>query len=413
MIAVEIPDQDVQTEFSGKVKKLRREIKMPGFRQGKVPENMIKQRFGESIRAEIIDTLIQDSFKKACEEHKINPVTSPKIVDLKADSGQPVSFSIEAEVDPEIAITGYQNLKIKLSTKKIKDSDIEAAYKNVVERFATYNDIDREAKKGDYIKLEYLKVIVDGEERTDIKNPTYPVEVGGENHLKEFHKGIIGHLAGDTVDVTVKFPKDYAESALAGKTGDFSIKIISVLEKILPEVNEDFLKKIGDFADEAALRDKIRIDMENEELKRAKEEAHTKAIEAVIKANDFEVPPARIEQFIDYMYQEATKYNQQGTEPPSREKMADQYHETAVNTIKRHRIIDAIAQKEKIKPTQAEVDEEISRIAAMYQQDFETLKQALRKNGTTLRIRDEIRERKTLDYLIGEYTQEADTKEQA
>jgi len=406
VIDVEIPSEEVQAEFSEKLKKIRRDIKLPGFRQGKVPETMIRQRFGESIRAEIIDKMIQDSFRKTCEDNKILPVSSPKVTDLKADEGAPLTFSVETEIDPVIDITGYQNLKVKVSPKKIKDNDVDAALQNVIERFATYTDVERAVKKGDYIKLEYLKVVVDGEERTDIKNPNYPVEVGGDNSLKEFHKGVIGHSAGETVDLTIKFPKDYSESSIAGKSGDFSIKIVSVQEKKLPEMNEEFFKKLGDFADETALREKIHADLENEELKRAKEEAQNKAIDMLIKSNDFEVPPARIEQFVDYVMQETAKYNHPGTEPPNREELALQYHDIAINSIKRRRIIDFIADKEQIKPNQAEVDAEITRIAQMYQQDFETLKQALRKNGTTLRIRDEIREKKTLDYLIGEYVAE-------
>lgn len=129
-------------------------------------------------------------------------------------------------------------------------------------------------------------------------------------------------------------------------------------------------------------------------------------IDAIIKDNPFEVPPARIEQLIDYMYQEAQKHSQGDGPVPAREDIAAQYHETAVRSIKRQRIIYEIAEQEHIKATQEEVDAEIERMAAMYQQDFETLKQALRKNGTTTRMRDEIRERKTLDFLIGEYTPE-------
>lgn len=404
VITIEVSDEEITAEFDEKLKKVRREMKLPGFRPGKVPENLIRQRYGESIRAEIIDKVIQDSYRKTIDDNKINPVAAPKVVDLKADAGAPVVFKIETEIDPPIDITGYSNLKIKVATKKIKENDIDDALKNLVERFATYNDIDRPAKKGDYVKIEYQKVAIDGEERSDIKNPEYPVEVGGENSLKEFHKGVIGHSAGEVVDLTIKFPKDYAESNVAGKTGEFTIKILSVQEKVLPEVNEDFLKKLGNFSDENALREKMRIDMENDDLKSSKEDAHSKAIQALIEKNDFEVPPARIEQFITYMYEESLKYNQKGTTPPTREEVAERYRETAIASIKRHRIIDAIAEKEQIKPTPAEVDDEIKRIASHYQQDFETVKQALRKNGTTLRIRDEIRERKTLDFLIGEYT---------
>ena len=406
VVNVEVPDQEVQTAFNEKLKKYRQSLKLPGFRPGKVPEALIRQRFGDSIRAEVIDDVVQKTYREALEENKIIPVAHPKMVDIKADEGAPLTFSIETEIDPSFEVTGHRKLKIKMSPKKIKDSDVDDSLKNLIERFATFNDIDRPVKKGDHIKLEYLKVIIDGKEQTNVKSPTYPVEVGGENSLKEFHKGVIGHSAGETLTLTVKFPRDYSEANIAGKTGVFTIKLTAVQEKVPPEVNDEFLKKLGDFADENALRDKVKTDLEAEELKRAKEEAHNKAIDALIKENNFEVPPARISQFIDYMQQEANRYKRPDEPVPQHEELLERYHDLAVRSIKRQRIIDAIAEKEKIKPTQKEVDAEIERIAAMYQQDFESLKQTLRKNGTTLRIRDEIRERKTLDFLIGEYSPE-------
>ncbi|MBN1306874.1 MAG: trigger factor [Chitinispirillaceae bacterium] len=404
VVTVEIPEEDVRKAFNEKLKTYRHDMKLPGFRPGKVPENLIKQRFGPSIRAEIIDEFIQNTFRETCKEHTIVPVAAPRVIDVKSNEGEPLVFSIETEVDPVIDITGYRKLKIRPSPKKIKDSDVDAALQNLRERCATFAEVDHPVKKGDYVKLEYVKVVIDGEERKDIVSPAHPVEVGGENGLKDFHKGITGRCAGETVFLTVKFPNNYSGRNVAGKNGEFTVKLLSVQEKTVPEINEAFLKKLGDFADETVLRAKIRDDLEKEERRRAKEEAHHKAIDALIKENEFEVPPARVEQFIEYMYQEALKYKRPEDAAPQRDEVAQRYRDAAVNSIKRQRIIEAVAEKEHIQPVQWEVDAEITRIAETYRQDFETLKQALRKNGTTLRIRDEIRERKTLDYLIGEYT---------
>jgi len=406
VISIEIPEEEVQSAFDEKLGKYKKDMKLPGFRPGKVPLSLVKQKYGSAIRAEAIDEPVQKSYREACEQNHINPISPAKVNDLKAAEGEPVSFSIETEVDPDIEIKGYQKLKIKPSPKKIKDSDVDEAVKGLQERFAEFKDVDREAKKGDFIKIEYLKVSIDGEERKDIKNPEYPVELGSENRIKDFDKGIIGHRAGETVNISVKFPKDYQDAQIAGKTGEFEVKIVAVQEKQLPEINEEFIKKLGNFADENALREDIRKNLENEEANKAKNEACDKAIDTLIKDNPFDVPEARIEQFIDYMYQEALRYNRNEA-PLSREDVAARYRDTAVRTIKRHRIIDYISQKENIKATQEEVDSHIQKLADMYNQPFDTLKQAFRKNGTTVRIRDDIREQKTLDFLIGEMAPEA------
>ena len=406
VIQVEIPEQDVESAFNEKLDKYKHDLKLPGFRPGHVPTSLIKQRFGGAIRAEIIEDLIQKSFQDACKENNIVPVSQPKVQDLKAPEGEPVSFSIETEVDPPIEISGYNKLKIKASPKKIKDSDVEEAINNLRDRFAEFKDVGRPAKKGDYIKFEYLKVVIDGQERTDIQNPNYPVELGGENRIKDFDKGLIGRSADEVVDLDIKFPKDYADPDVAGKSGEFQVKITAVQEKNLPEINEEFLKKLGDFKTEEDFREQIRKNLEQEELNKAKEEATNKAIDKLIDDNQFDVPPARIEQFITYMHQESMRYQRQGEPALSREEIAERYHDTAIRSIKRQRILDYISDKENIRANQQDVDTKIQQLADMYHQPFDTLKQTFRKNGTTLRIRDEIQEQKTLDYLIGEYTPE-------
>lgn len=407
VIEVEIPVEEVNDVFEQKLTKYKKELKLPGFRPGKVPSTLIKQRFGGSIRAEAVDELVQKSFREACDQNKIIPIAPAKVNDVKAEENAPVSFVIEAEVDPEIEIKGYDKHKVKANPKKIKDSDVDQAIKGLQERFAEFKDVDRVSKNGDYIRFEYLKVVIDGEERSEVQNPNYPVELGGENKIKDFDKGLIGHGVGDIVDIDIKFPKDYAEADVAGKSGQFQVKITAVQEKHLPDVNEEFIKKMGDFSDEATFRANVKENIEKEEESRSKKEAYNEAIEKIVKENSFDVPPARIEQFIDYMYNESTKYNRPGSPLPSREEIDAQYRDTAIQSIKRQRIIDFIAKKENIKPAQEDVDKEIQRLAQMYNQPFDTLKQTFRKNGTTNRIREDLREQKTLDFLIGEFTPQA------
>ena len=396
---IEIPHDEVEKVFEEKFQKVKKELSLPGFRQGKVPPPLIKQRYGEAIRADVIEDLIQKSFKDACTEQNIMPISKGVVNNLKDEAGKPLSFSIEAEVDPVIELKGYNKRKVKVAPKKVKDSDVDESIKSLRERFAEFKDVDRTSKKGDYVKLEYIKVVIDGQERADVKSPTYPVELGAEHRIKDFDKGLVGHGAGETVELSVKFPKDYSDKEVAGKGGEFTIKIIAVQEKSLPEV-ASFLKQLGEFENEEALRVQIRKNLDAEALEQAKNEAYNEAIDDIITANPFDVPPARIEMFIDYLMERANSEKRQGEALPSREEVAQRYHDMAVRTIKRQRIIDFIAAKEKIQPAQEEVDAEIRKLAERYGQPFETLKQTLRQNGTTLRIRDDLREQKTLDFLV-------------
>jgi FKBP-type peptidyl-prolyl cis-trans isomerase (trigger factor) len=219
---------------------------------------------------------------------------------------------------------------------------------------------------------------------------------------------LIGHRAGETVDLTIKFPKDFSGEQLSGKVGDFSVKITKVSEKKVPELNAVFFKKLGNFETLDSLKEQLRKDLERQGLEHAKNEAYNQAIDVLVKDNPFDVPPTRIEDYIDHLLEEMARYRR-GNEPvSSREEASKKYHESAVRALKRYRIIDFISTKEKIKATQEEVDKEIEKIAAMYNQPFDQVKQAFRQDGTTNRIRADIREQKTLDFLIGEYTPTAE-----
>lgn len=401
VVDIEIEVDAVEKAIAEKMAEVRRKADLPGFRQGKVPVAMVKQRYGTAIRAEVIETLINDSFKSACKDNNILPINEGRLSNVKVDEGAPVSFSIEVEVDAPCEIKGYDKLKIKAEPKKIKDGDINEALESLRERLAAFTPIDRETKKGDYIRFEYEMLSVDGTERKDVKSPEYPVEVGASK-LKEFDKAVVGSKAGDSVQFSLKFPKDYGDADLAGKEAEMCIGIKEVLQKNLPEMNEEFFRKFG-IASEDELRVKMREDLESREKERVKNEAYNKAIDKLIESNTIDIPPSQLKQYLRYMAEEAKKYQRNGAPEPTAEEFEKQYKEHAERTIKRYKIIDFIAVNEKIKATQQEVDDQIRKIAEQYNENFDKLKELLRKDGTTNRIRMDLREQHTLDFLIGEY----------
>jgi trigger factor len=403
IIEIEVPKDDVESAYNKKLSEYKREITLPGFRQGKTPLALVKSRFGASVFGAAVEDIVEKSFESACKEHNIVPISRGSLSNLTAKEGEPVSFTIEIEIDPEVEIKGYKDMGISASPRKIKDGDVDKAVDEIRDRSAECKDVQRAAKKGDSVAIEYAKVVIDGTERTDFSNPKHPIELG-TGDIKEFDKELIGHSAGEVVDVDVTFPKDFATKELAGKDAFFAVKIIAVKEKIVPELTAEFLKKLGDFASEDALRDQVKKDLEHKELDRAKNEAYAKAIERLADKNPFDIPESRIQGYIDHMIEELSRYVRPGEQPPSRDEVAKKYRDVAIRGIKRYKIIDFVATKEKIKPTQAEVDAQIQQLAAYYNQPFETVKQTLRANGTTNRIRADIREQKTLDFLIGEYT---------
>jgi trigger factor len=403
VIEIEVSPEELSAATDAKLEEYRRTARLPGFRQGKVPLSVVKQRFGQGARAEAIDDTVKSSYKSACEEHKIEPVSGASLTGMKGEEGEPLRFTLETEVDPPIEIKNYDKLKARAKPAKVKDADVDEAFSRLLDRFAEFKEVGRPAKKGDFVRVEYRRVAIDGAERPDLKNhnPNYPIELGGEGVFKEFDKGLTGRSAGDEVEISVKFPKDYGDQSAAGKTGEFSVAVLEVQEKRLPEANEEFLKKLGSFDSVEALKGDIRRGMEQDEEQRAKKAAHGEAIEELISGNPFEVPPSKLEAFINMTIEDYAQQNRGARlEPP--EELAERLRPSAVTALKRIRIVDYVADKENIKAAQEEVDKEIEQIAQRYGHEFDQLKQLFRKNGTTNRIRTEIRERKTLDFLIGE-----------
>lgn len=402
VLDVEVSAEVVSAAIEERMKDVRRKASIPGFRPGKIPAAIVKQRFGEAIRADAIEELIQKYYQEACREKGVSPVAPGKVNAVKSDEGGPLTFTIEAEVEPAVEIKGYQKLKIKSQPEKIRSGDVDKSIESLRQRFATFNDVARPAKKGDYVMFKYQKVTIDGAERADISSPTYPVEVGTST-IKGFDKAVVGASAGQTVDADIQFPRDYPDTDIANKKGEFSLLIDKVQEQVLPELNEEFLKKLGDFKDEAALRERITKDMEEREIQRAKSDAANKAIESLIKTNPFDVPPSMVERYIDAVLEDMKERAQPGQPIPSRDEVAEKYREVGIHAMKRARIINYIAAKENIKAAQEDVDKQIQDLATQFGQPFDKLKEELRARGTTQRIRDDIRERKTLEYLIGEY----------
>lgn len=405
VIEIELSESEINDAVDAKLRAYKRDLRLPGFRPGKVPVEIIRQRYGKAARHEALEETMQGSFKTACEEHGIVPVCEglllPDQDDRKEDGS--VRFTVVTEVDPPAEIRGYENLKIKAKPVAVTDAMVNKAYDELIERFAEFKEVDRPARKGDFLRIEYKSVTIDGVERPDLKNhsPSHPIELGGEGVFKEFDKGLSGKSAGDEAEIRAKFPKDYSDEGVAGKTGEFTVKVLSVQEKHPPEVNDEFLKRFGDFSTVAALKEAIRKDLEAGERRNAKQNAQQEAISTLIKENAIDLAPSNINSFAQMMLKEQLKrYNMEGAEPT--EEQRETYRDLAVMLLKRAKIVDYVADKEGIKATQEEVDSEIALIAQEYGQDFNALKQAMRKDGGTNRLRLDIRERKTLDFLIGE-----------
>ncbi len=392
---IEAPVEDVKKEFDKNISEYQKTAQIKGFRPGKVPVKILLIQYGESVMEKTAEDMINNLYRDVCKEKQIVPASRASMSDVSYGIDKPLKFKVTFEIEPEIELKEYTGLGIVQDKVKLTDKDVDAVLDDLRERMATFDKVDRTSKKGDYIKYTHEKVIVDNKERTDYRDQTYPMPVG-EAKIKEINKALIGVKAGEIVNVKFKFPKDYEAEEVREKDADFTFKITEVLEKKLPELNDDFAKKIGQYKDIEEMKVKIKEELKNTRESESKKKVEAGIFDAIIAKNEIPIPESRVEAYTENMLQEMEKYNK----TLDRSKVIDSYRKMALDEIKKYRIIEWVAKKENIKGTKEEVDAKIKKIAEERKENFEELKEKLRKDGTTLTMRSDLRYEKTIDWLI-------------
>lgn len=399
IIEVEIPVADITTQVDKKVAKYAREASVPGFRKGKVPTTIIRARFGDSIRGEVIEELMNNAYRDACIEHKINPVSDPVIENVKAEGDAPISFTATVEVDPEIVVVDYKNLNVTVAIETTEDKDVEDALAAIADQYSTFAPAEGVATEGQVATVSYSDVTVEGESLVGFLPAPQMVEIG-KAPIAELNDELKGMSVGESKSVSLTYPADFRIEEVAGKTGEFTFAVTAIQNKTQADLTDEFVKETLNFENLDALKVAIRADIEKNKEEAGKNKAFDEAIDKILEKNDFAVPPTRISHYISHIMKDEARYYPNGNQPSFADYL-DRYREVAEKSLKRFRILDYIANTEKVKATQDEVDLKIKAIADQYNQPFETVKAAFRQNGTTVQIREDIKEGKALECLVG------------
>ncbi len=388
---VEMPQDVVAVAFEEKLKKYSKQIKINGFRPGKVPRNVILARYGDSIRAEAIDSSVDKIIREELTKADIQPVTQGRLEDFKDDKENPITFKVVVEVDPKLDIEGYTDFGVKAAEVVVPKSEVDEEYNKAM---TTKVAVDRASQKGDIVAGQYIELSIEGEVQDVPENPHFEVEIGA-SATPDFDKGLTGVKAGEEVDFDFTFPADYQAEELRDKKAHYQLKIETVSEKVISEMNDE-LKEKYNVDSEEAFRERIEKNILEQRKIEARRAAHGEVIEKMLAKFSFEVPEARLRQYI--------------MRDLNKEELSDEEfaagREEAEKEIRKYRILDAISTKENIKVKQNEVDGYVASMAAYYGIPFEDLKGNLRSSGQMVQIREELKLEKTLNFLIGEVEEE-------
>ena len=396
-LEISIPQDDLKAPFEKKLSQYKKQVALKGFRQGQVPKSMILKQFGESIRHEVVDEainkLIQDELKKA----NIIPAGPMKGVDFKDDKVADIQIKVEIEVDPEIDIKGYADLGITVPEVAVHEEEVKAEYDRLIQMWSKDEHVDREAKKGDVVVGNYVEVVIDGEKQELPENKEFR-SLLGESASPGFDQGLEGSKAGESKEINFKYPDDHKDERYRGKPAQFKVEITDIREIVPPKMDEEFCKQIG-VKDEADLKNNLAEGLAAQKKDAAKTKAINEAIDKLIESNPFEVPQCRIVDLIRWTINRNVQDEKDRVEPT--EEQIKQLSPEALREIKKHRILEFVATKEKIRPNQAAVDARLKEMANAYHVDFETLKGHFRQSGRINQLRDELRFQMAADFLVG------------
>jgi trigger factor len=406
-ISVEIPAAEVARETETIVQKYQKVARLPGFRSGHVPASIIKQRFKEDLKSDVVEALVPRYFRKEAEKLGLIPVSQPQVTDLHIHDGEPLRFKASFEIMPEIVVEGYKELRAEHPEITVKDEEVEDALNNVREQHATFASIeDRPLADGDYAQSS-----MDGKPKEDdgTAQPVHMdevlIEISGKNTVKEFTENLRGANAGDEKEFEVVYPEDTSDKRLAGKTFVYTVKIQAIKQKNLPELNDEFAKQLGEFTSLDQVRKQIRENMHAERKHDAERGAKDKLVAELVKRNDFEVPESLIERQIDLRLERGLRaLAAQGMKMEDLKKMdlprlrAGQ-RDQSVQDVKSSLLLERIAELEKIETGEDEMNHEIDVLAQQSKQTPEAIRARLTQDGGLDRIRNRIRSEKTLDFL--------------
>jgi trigger factor len=404
-IAISPEEFDAATEAA--FRQLSRNAKVPGFRPGKVPRRVFEQQYGSAMIVDkALEDLVPEKYSAAVNEHKIEPVARPTMELLPAEDGSPMRFKAVVSVRPAIDVKNYKGIEIEQQSEVAEDGDIDRALDSMRRDAATLVPVDRAVKLGDTATLDYEGKI-DGVAFDGGTATGQPTEIDESRFIPGFAAGIAGMKAGETKDVTAKFPDEYNAKDLAGKEAIFTITVHDVKEAELPELDDAFAKRVSKSETMDELRAELRARLDAATAQRSRQAMSQEAIDKVLAAHDFALPQVLVERETDSLINDSQQYVARfGTSwedylkavGKTEDVFRADFKDEAEKRVKTTLLLEAIAKAENLAATPADIEVELESLSRQYKQPREKIIELLGQNVGALV--DGVVRTKTIDFLI-------------
>ncbi|MDA2920699.1 trigger factor [Desulfobacterota bacterium AH_259_B03_O07] len=397
-----IQPEQVKDKLEQVYKEFQRNAKVKGFRTGKVPRKVVESIYARQIFDEVTSRLVSDSFESALEEASVTPVSRPELTTDKVEAGKEFHYSAVFEVIPDFEVDNYSGIELTKEKYELKDEDVDKALNQLRERSAEAKPLEkeREARNGDYVVIDYEGTI-EGKSLKDLKRSDVRFVIGEGQLIPQFEDNILGMKKGEENEFEVTYAEDFQIEEAAGKTVNFTLKLKDILEKVLPELGDEFAKDLGEESLES-LRRKIRDDLGMRLEDISKNKLKQDLINNLVKTKIFDVPQSLLEENVMRLKREyAFNFQRQGLPALQFDEKADEkFREGAIQNVKASIILGAIAEKEGIHISNEDVTKRLLEISKSYNVPLDKVKEIYEKNNMIEGLRAGLVEGKVTEFLL-------------
>lgn len=397
LLQIEVPADEVARAEEKAVRRYASSARLPGFRPGKAPPAMIKQRYGDAIRAEAVDSLIQEAYKKVVADTELKLASQPHVHDVKFASGEPLTFELHLEVQPVVELPRTSGFRVTRSERSVTDDNVQEQLDSMREHKATWTPVEEKPTEQDMVTVELATANDDG---TIPEGREYRLVLGGGQAIPGIEELVMTLQPGQTAEQAVKWPDDFPDEAQRSQTKMVRVTLRDVKRKALPALDDDFAREMGEFDSLVALKAAVRTDLEAEAKREADADVRHKIIDEILGANPFEVPPSWVNHMI-------TAYGEAYQVPEGeREQFASRFRQMAERQVRRDLIIDTLAERESLTTTEADLDDHIATLAVARNTDPGKLYASLQKAGRLKELERGLTEEKVFKWLLSQNTVE-------
>ncbi|MBI3896197.1 MAG: trigger factor [Acidobacteria bacterium] len=405
VMEIEIPMEVVRQRVQAITMQLQRRARLPGFRPGKAPVSIVREKFRDDIRAQVLRELVPEYVWASARENQWEPVGNPTVTDVQYEEGSPLRFKATVEVLPNIELQDYRSLSVEMAEPEVSEQEVQQALEQLQEQAATYINLEpRPVQDGDYASIA-VEVISPGQESPGVQMEEVLCEVGGSNTLSEFTENLRGVEVGEDRSFDVHYPSDSRDPRLAGKTISYRVKVLGLKERHLPELNDEFARELGEFDSLEAVRQQLRGNLLKSKLEEMEQTARNHLRRQLVQLHDFPVPETLVERQIERKLERLKRQiAAQGMKPQGMAldwgKIRASQREGAMEDVKSSLILEKIAQEEKLEVGEAEIEQEVQKIAVVTQQTPALVRARLTKEGGLDKINSRLRIEKALEFIL-------------